>query len=345
MSAPVKWKPRDCAGGWEKKAVWPVIGENYGTTFAPCVLKEDGRYRMWFSWLETNLITCSESADGLNWSLAQVVLTARIDSEWERNRVCCPCVIRKGERYLMWYAGQLKSQEQQHARSCIGFAVSDDGIHWQAQEEPVLTPELPWEHYCVTQPCVCWDETRKVFRMWYAAGRLHQADRIGYAESKDGIQWEKKTVPVLTPVREHYWEMTKVNAPHMLISDGWHYLFYAGVDGDGYSSIGVARSADGISGWERYEENPIIAGTDGSWDYQSEVECSVVQEADGLRMWYAGRMRDIGMIGLAQHAGFDLFPPVENPETQAEMRGYLGEWNYYSTRPHLAHLDQKEEQP
>lgn len=344
MSASVKWKPRDCAGGWDKKAVWPVISEAYGTTFAPCVLKENGLYKMWFSWLETNLIAYSESKDGLHWGLAQVALTSKIDSKWGRNRVCCPSALRKDGKYLMWYAGQLKSMEQQQARSSIGFAVSTDGVHWQAQDEAVLEPTLPWEHYCVTQPCVRWDEERQCFRMWYAAGRLHQADAIGYAESKDGLHWEKHSQPVLLPVRAHYWEMTKVNSPQMIVGeDGMYYLFYSGVDGDGYSSIGVARSKDGISGWERYEENPVIAGTDGSWDYHSEVECSLLKEENGYRMWYAGRMRDMGMIGFAQHKGYDLFPPVDKPELQAEMRNYQGEWNYYSTRPHLSCLDVKEE--
>lgn len=60
-------------------------------------------------------------------------------------------------------------------------------------------------------------------------------------------------------------------------------------------------------------------------------------------MWYAGRMRDMGMIGFAQHKGYDLFPPVDKPELQAEMRNYQGEWNYYFTRPHLSCLDVKEE--
>lgn len=78
MSASVKWKPRGCAGGWDKKAVWPVISEAYGTAFAPCVLKENGLYKMWFSWLETNLIAYSESKDGLHWGLAQVALTSKI---------------------------------------------------------------------------------------------------------------------------------------------------------------------------------------------------------------------------------------------------------------------------
>jgi hypothetical protein len=38
------------AAGWVKSEKSPVLGGSLGTCFDIAVLREDGRYRMWFSW-------------------------------------------------------------------------------------------------------------------------------------------------------------------------------------------------------------------------------------------------------------------------------------------------------
>lgn len=72
------------------------------------------------------------------------------------------------------------------SKSCIGYAVSEDGVNWMRREEPVLVPEEHWERYCVMCPHVLWDDEDNIFKMWYSAGHMHESDAIGYAESPDG---------------------------------------------------------------------------------------------------------------------------------------------------------------
>lgn len=334
----VKYIPMGPSGGWEKPLSEPVIGTEYGTTFDIAMMREDGKYKMWFSWRNVRLIAYTESEDGFHWELPLAVLTAVQGSDWEGMEVNRPTVVKRDGLYHMWYTGQMFAMENQMSRSCIGHAVSADGLHWERREQPVLVPEAPWEKYCVMCPHVLWNEENQLYQMWYSAGRMHEADAIGYAVSKDGIHWEKDTRnPIFVPDSNTYWEMTKTEACFVMKEHDWYYLFYMGMNGDGNSSIGLARSRDGVTGWERHPDNPIIAGTDGLWDYRGTCKAAVLPGKDGYQMWYNGANNYGEQIGYAFHPGFQLFP--EKTEGYTPERGAAPEfekaWNYYYHRYNL----------
>ena len=326
-----KYKPRGCTGGWEVIGDRPVLGPGLGTVNDPFVIREEGRYKMWFSWRKGRVIAYTESRDGLVWDNVQVVLTAVTGSDWEGHEVCRPTVLKTDGMYYMWYTGMMFPTEINTARSCIGFATSTDGIVWERRKDPVLVPEAGWEQIAVCQPHVLREEDG-LFRMWYAAGRQHEPDAVGTAVSRDGIRWEKcPENPVFGPDPEHYWEMGKVSSPFIMKADGWYYLFYQGMDGDLIAGEGLARSRDGIHNWQRHPSNPISAGKDGNWDWLGTRKVSLVREQDGYRMWYTGGMREGQAIGVAVHPGFDLGFPGEG-ETGEDERGFgkgLGSVNYY----------------
>ena len=232
----------------------------------------------------------------------------------------------------MWYTGMMYPTEINAARSCIGYASSEDGIVWKRREVPVMVPDNDWENIAVAHPHVLWDDERNCYRMWYCAGRQHEPDAIGYAESEDGLQWKKSAEnPVFSPTDEHYWEIGKVSAPYVLKEDGWYYMFYQGMDGDLIAGEGLARSRDGIHNWERHPANPISAGKDGNWDWLGTRKVSLVKELNGYQMWYTGGMREGQAIGIAWHEGFDFGFPEEGQSGRDE-RGFgkgLGSVNYY----------------
>lgn len=95
MNQAIKWIPRGCSGGWIKPLTSPVLGPEYGTSFDMQVLKEDGKYRMWFSWRPVNLIGYAESTDGITWTLPRVVFTPDPSSDWEAHEVNRPSIIKK----------------------------------------------------------------------------------------------------------------------------------------------------------------------------------------------------------------------------------------------------------
>src|SRR5262249_44671176 len=118
----------ETAAGWQKYEKNPVLGGTLGTCFDISVLREDKQYRMWFSWRPKKSIALVESQDGLTWSEPQIVLGPRKEFGWEDD-VNRPVVIRKGDRYHMWYTGQAGG------KSSIGYATSTDGKTWERAGE------------------------------------------------------------------------------------------------------------------------------------------------------------------------------------------------------------------
>lgn len=313
MEGGYKLKPRGKVAGWESREHGPVLGGALGSITGCYVLREGPVTKMWFSWKSSNCIAYAESGDGISWSMPRLVLTPRYDSDWEIHEVGYPTLVHKDGWYHMWYTGRVLPTEITAAGCCIGYAVSKDGIHWEKHPEPVLRPKEAWENMAVMCPHVLWEEDLGCYRMWYSGGRVTDPDAIGLAVSTDGIHWERcVSNPVFTPQKEKYWENAKVFSCYVCPKeDDFYTMFYVGEDGDGTMSIGVARSKDGVSGWQRHPSNPVIAGTDGCWDWRGAGKPSVLKTEDGYLMWYQGANMRFEEIGTAVHKGFDLgLPPI-----------------------------------
>ena len=120
----------------------------------------------------------------------------------------------------------------------------------------------------------------------------------------------------------------------ILKESDWYYMFYLAFNGDGNSAIGLARSKDGITNWQRHPDNPIVAGTDGLWDWKGTCKASILRDESGYLMWYNGANAYGEQLGLAYHKGFDLFP--EDTENYVPERGvapaFEKAYNYYYHR-------------
>jgi hypothetical protein len=74
----------------------------------------------------------------------------------------------------------------------IGLATSVDGINWiKDLASPVIPKGSPgeWDHMGTWDPFVIYEDG--IYKMWYGGGISRTCD-WGYAESKDGISFEKK---------------------------------------------------------------------------------------------------------------------------------------------------------
>jgi predicted GH43/DUF377 family glycosyl hydrolase len=291
---------------WAKSPANPVLGGDLGTCFDACVLKEGKTYRMWFSWRPRKSIALSESVDGVHWSAPEIVLGPNSKTDWEED-INRPGVVKRADGYHMWYTGQARG------RSWIGYATSKDGRAWNRESErPVLSADRAWEKAAVMCPDVMWEPRKKVFRMWYSGGEQYEPDAIGYAESADGIHWTKNGDPIFQADPSRPWEQHKVTACNVVANHGWHYLFYIGFRDVDHAQIGLARSRDGVSAWERFAGNPIVRPTEGSWDSDACYKPTVVRDGDHWLLWYNGRKGGVEQIGLAIHHGRDLWLQVRN---------------------------------
>lgn len=127
-------------------------------TASPCVLVEDGRWRMWYvsgtGWEMKNErpqhryhIKYAESNDGVRWKREGFVcIDYKSDEEYAISR---PCVVRDGDLYRMWYASRGNSYR-------IGYAESEDGLNWTRKDEQsgIDVSETGWDSEMVAYPYV-----------------------------------------------------------------------------------------------------------------------------------------------------------------------------------------------
>lgn len=290
-------------GGWVKYKNDPVLGGSLGTCFDCFVIKENNTYRMWFSWRPKQSIAYTESTDGINWSNPQIALGPNSASGWEDD-INRPTVVKVNNTYHLWYTGQTGDSSK------IGYATSKDGLTWnRVSSNPVLSPDKSWEKVAVMCPDVMWDAKTNTFQMWYSGGEQYEPDAIGYATSTDGQNWTKLAAnPIFSADANNNWEKSKVTACQVVAYQDWYYMFYIGFEDVNHAQIGLARSKDGITNWQRHPANPIIrSGVDGnSWDHDAVYKPAVIQEDNRWLLWYNGRRESVEQIGLATHDGMDL---------------------------------------
>ena len=123
----------------------------------------------------------------------------------------------------------------------------------------MLSAGETWEKVAVMCPHVIWDEQAKLFRMWYSGGEQNETNAIGYATSSDGVRWSKhKANPIFVPDPTGDWEKHKVTGCQVIRRGEWYVMFYIGFRDEATARIGIARSKDGITGWQRHPANPIV---------------------------------------------------------------------------------------
>ena len=294
----------ETSGGWKKYAGNPVLGgPDIGTCFDIFVHEENGEYQMHFSWRPKKSLAVSYSKDGIHWSDPIITLGPNPRSGWEDdlNR---HCVIHREGKWHMWYTGQARGH------SWIGYATSDDGLHWQRySDQPVLISERPFEGESVMIPFVMWDDEMKLYRLWYSAGETYEPNVIAYATSPDGIHWQKLPAnPIFTSDKSCPCEQERVGGCQIVRADGWYYMFYIGYEDIDTARVCVARSRNGITQWERLKANPIVSPTLDGWDADACYKPYAIRDVEHNRwlLWYNGRRKSDEYIGLVIHEGLDL---------------------------------------
>ena len=317
---------------WAKFKNNPVLGNaRLGTCFdINVVTNGPAPFTMYFSWRPKGSIACVFSQDGLTWTQEPVTcLPPKPEHDWERivNRTT---TVKRGDTWHMWYTGQ---DPQKRLLSCIGYATSKDGIHFERMsDKPVLVAEAPFEQPSVMNPSVIWDETRQIWRMWYSAGTSYEPDCNCYAESKDGFHWKKFAGnPVLTKGARESWDRDRVAGCEVhRLPDGRFIMFYIGYSDIDTARIGAAISADGITGWKRLAQNPLVAPDLGTWDACACYKPSVFRDEKHNRwlLWYNGRNAHSEYVGAVIHEGLDLeAPPERLPEPKTLLVDYVRRFN------------------
>jgi len=145
-----------------------------------------------------------------------------------------PWVIRGEDRWRMWYvsgSGWSERPEGPRHRYHIKYAESSDGFSWRC-EGHVCIDYADDDEYAFGRPCVVHDDD--LLRMWYCS--RGGAYRIGYAESTDGLNWERRDAEAGIGLSPEGWDAEMQAYPLVVDHRGSRYLLY---NGNGYGATGI----------------------------------------------------------------------------------------------------------
>ncbi|PZS02527.1 MAG: hypothetical protein DLM69_03940, partial [Candidatus Chloroheliales bacterium] len=143
-----------------------------------------------------------------------------------------------------------------------------------------------------------------LFRLYYGGGFPYQ---IGYAESRDGVNFTAQQQPVLPAGHDGQWDSAQTLRPSIVeqsppdarlvqklglttVPPRLYLMYYNGF-GSEESAVGLAYSSDGLS-WQRYAGNPIVTA----------------ENAEGSAGIYTSfALREAGTTYLYYHTGSDLY--------------------------------------
>lgn len=149
------------------------------------------------------------------------------------------------QQWKLWYAsstGWVVVHGRPEPRYQIKYAESADGVSWTRRNITCL--EYTFEGEANARPCVIKENGR--YRMWYCfRGSVdyrtdkEQAYRLGYAESRDGINWDRRDADVGIERSRNGWDSVMMEYPYVYEHGGRKYMLYNG-NGFGETGIGYA---------------------------------------------------------------------------------------------------------
>ena len=135
---------------------------------------------------------------------------------------------RPDKSFEMWYVGG-SEWTTVHGKSLpmynIRHITSSDGITWPAEGRVCIELKDEDEH-ALGRPYVI--EDGGIQKMFFASRTRSKGYRLGYAESKDGLNWTRKDEEVGIDVSESGWDSEMISYPSVVKYKDKVYLFYNG---------------------------------------------------------------------------------------------------------------------
>lgn len=141
--------------------------------------------------------------------------------------------------WRMWYVSGVRWEQRTDGPRHyyhVKYAESRDGISWRRTGH-VCIDFQPGE-YAIARPCVLHENG--LYRMWFAV--RGPAYRIGYAESRDGLRWERRDAEAGIAPSAAGWDSEMIAYPYVFHQRGSTYMLYNGND---YGRTGI-----GLAVWE-----------------------------------------------------------------------------------------------
>jgi len=179
-------------------------------------------------------------------------------SGWESAGTFNPAVVIYHGKVVMLYRAQ-----DTNGTSRLGYAESDDGVHFARRAEPVFSPETAYEKEGgVEDPRLV--QFGDTFYLTYTGYNKKDA-QLCLATSKDLVHWERKGV--ILPAYKGNWNVgwTKSGAIVPRKIGGKYWMYFLGTSGGKTDQMGLASSPDLIH-WTEATETPVLPRRAGQFD-------------------------------------------------------------------------------
>lgn len=147
--------------------------------------------------------------------------------------------VLKEDVWKIWYTSFVKWEEIEgkvYHFYHIKYAESDDGINWKREQKVAIDFKQPREN-TIGKPMVIKEKDRYI--MYYSYRTMDSNYRIGYAESSDGINWERMDENLDLDVSESGWDSEMVEYGYVFTHNGKRHMVYNG-NNFGKTGLGLA---------------------------------------------------------------------------------------------------------
>jgi predicted GH43/DUF377 family glycosyl hydrolase len=220
---------------------------------------------------------------------------------WESEGTFNPAVVVRNGKIAMLY----RAQDAQGI-SRLGYAESDDGIHFTRRSEPVLTPQTEYEKGGgVEDPRLV--EFDGTYYLTYTGYNKTDA-QLCLATSHNLIHWDRKGV--ILPANRGNWNVrwTKSGAIIPEKINGKYWMYFLGTSKDQKDQGGLASSPDLIH-WSEATQTPVLPVRPGKFDSRvAEPGPPPILTSKGIVLIYNGA--DDNLVYRTGIAIFDRADPA-----------------------------------
>ena len=147
-----------------------------------------------------------------------------------------PFVVKFKDEYRMYYVSGHEWVHKDLPRYNIKMATSKDGLNWKREGKVCIDFKNENEN-ALARPFVIFD--CGIWKMWF--GYKQNYYRIGYAESEDGINWNRKDNEANIDVGKSGFDSTMIEYASVVKHKNEYIMFYNG-NNYGFDGIGLAIS-------------------------------------------------------------------------------------------------------
>lgn len=153
---------------------------------------------------------------------------------------CGPFVRLEDDTFKMWYVGGSSWMRQDNKEMPVydmRYMESTDGIHWPSRGK-IIMPISENDEHGFGRPFVVKHQKTPHYQLYYSIRKIsHQAYRLGYATSPDGIEWSREDEKMNLDVSSRGFDSQAIMfaAPITINTKTW--VFY---NGNGFGQDGIA---------------------------------------------------------------------------------------------------------